>query len=104
MNTFKRIATKWGDLIDTDDFDENCFHSKRLCLFTKSISNIYDNFKITFRGKVFWIRAKEVPGWIPDLVEDVDDEELSVDDSLEEDEKNLDVENCDDRSDSIEVP
>nr|GEY59263.1 RNA-directed DNA polymerase, eukaryota [Tanacetum cinerariifolium] len=104
MNTFKRITTKWGDLIDIDDFDDNYFHSKRLCLFTKSTANIYENFKIIIRGKVFWIRAKEVPGWIPDLVEDLDDEELSADDIMDENEKNLDDENCNDRSDSDEVP
>ncbi|GJT86939.1 nucleotide-binding alpha-beta plait domain-containing protein, partial [Tanacetum coccineum] len=28
MNTFRRIATKWGDLIDVDDIDESYFHSK----------------------------------------------------------------------------
>ncbi|GKB92615.1 hypothetical protein Tco_0964887 [Tanacetum coccineum] len=93
LNTFKRIVTRWGNLIDTNDSDGNCFHSKRLCLFTKTISNIYENFKIIFRGKVYWIRAKEVPGWTPDLVEDSDEEELSDDDSLEEGMKNLESEN-----------
>ncbi|GJU71160.1 RNA-directed DNA polymerase, eukaryota, partial [Tanacetum coccineum] len=92
----------WGNLIDTNNSDGNCFHSKRLCLFTKSISNIYENFKIIFRGKVYWIRAKEVPGWTPDLVEDSDEEELSDDDSLEEGMKNLESEN--DCSNSFEVP
>ncbi|GJX77865.1 nucleotide-binding alpha-beta plait domain-containing protein [Tanacetum coccineum] len=38
LNTFKRIVTRWGNLIDTNDSDGNCFHSKRLCLFTKSTS------------------------------------------------------------------
>ncbi|GKA93953.1 hypothetical protein Tco_0815939 [Tanacetum coccineum] len=47
---------------------------------TRSISKYYENFKIIFRGKVYWIRAKEVPGWTPDLVEDSDEEELSDDD------------------------
>ncbi|GJW24938.1 hypothetical protein Tco_0038749 [Tanacetum coccineum] len=42
-------------------------------------SNSYVN-AIIFRGKVYWIRAKEVPGWTPDLVEDSDEEELSDDD------------------------
>ncbi|GKB85365.1 hypothetical protein Tco_0957637 [Tanacetum coccineum] len=93
LNTFKRIVTRWGNLIDTNDSDGNCFHSKRLCLFTKSISNIYENVKIIFRGKVYWIRAKEVPGWTPDQVEDSDEEELSDDDSLEEGMKNLESEN-----------
>ncbi|GJW58097.1 nucleotide-binding alpha-beta plait domain-containing protein [Tanacetum coccineum] len=27
-NTFKRIASKWGDLLHIDDQDENCFHSE----------------------------------------------------------------------------
>ncbi|GKA59911.1 nucleotide-binding alpha-beta plait domain-containing protein [Tanacetum coccineum] len=34
-NTFKRIAAKWGDLLDVDDQGESCFHSKRLCLFQR---------------------------------------------------------------------
>nr|GEW46201.1 nucleotide-binding alpha-beta plait domain-containing protein [Tanacetum cinerariifolium] len=28
-NTFSRIATKWGKLLDVDDQEETCFHSKR---------------------------------------------------------------------------
>ncbi|GKB72886.1 nucleotide-binding alpha-beta plait domain-containing protein [Tanacetum coccineum] len=43
--------------------------------------------------EVYWIRAKEVPGWTPDQVEDSDEEELSDDDSLEEGMKNLESEN-----------
>nr|GFB06373.1 nucleotide-binding alpha-beta plait domain-containing protein [Tanacetum cinerariifolium] len=35
-NTFKRVATKWGELLDIDDQDEMCFHSKRLCIYTIS--------------------------------------------------------------------
>ncbi|GKG46487.1 hypothetical protein Tco_0501333, partial [Tanacetum coccineum] len=57
---------------------------------------------IIFRGKVYWIHAKEVPGWTPDLVEDSDEEELSDDDSLEEGMKNLESEN--DCNNSFEVP
>ncbi|GKC19429.1 nucleotide-binding alpha-beta plait domain-containing protein [Tanacetum coccineum] len=52
-NTFKRIDEKWGELLDVDDQEENCYHSKRLCLYTKMHTNIYENFKIIFRGKVF---------------------------------------------------
>ncbi|GJW31132.1 hypothetical protein Tco_0051164 [Tanacetum coccineum] len=53
------------------------------------------------RYVVYWIRAKEVPGWTPDLVEDSDEEELSDDDSLKEGIKNLEYEN--DCSNSFEV-
>nr|GEU76956.1 RNA-directed DNA polymerase, eukaryota, reverse transcriptase zinc-binding domain protein [Tanacetum cinerariifolium] len=38
--------------------------------------NIFKTFKIIIKGKVFWIRAKEVSGWIPDFLdEDEEDEE-----------------------------
>nr|GFC26090.1 nucleotide-binding alpha-beta plait domain-containing protein [Tanacetum cinerariifolium] len=55
--------------------DEMCFHSKRLCIYTKSEMNIFEEFKIIFRGRDFWIRAKEAPGWVLDFMEENDDEE-----------------------------
>nr|GEU40815.1 RNA-directed DNA polymerase, eukaryota, reverse transcriptase zinc-binding domain protein [Tanacetum cinerariifolium] len=45
-NTFRRIAAKWGELLD--------------------------EFKVSHRGKVCWIRANETPGWVPDFVDDFD--------------------------------
>nr|GEV13927.1 RNA-directed DNA polymerase, eukaryota [Tanacetum cinerariifolium] len=75
-NTFKRNAAKWGELLDVDDQEEEGFHSKRLCIYSKSGTNIYENFKVILRGKVFLIRAKEVPGWVPEFVNDSDDDEL----------------------------
>ncbi|GKG62720.1 hypothetical protein Tco_0636451, partial [Tanacetum coccineum] len=35
-----------------------------------------ESFKIITQGKVFWIRANEVYGWVPDFV---DEEELDSD-------------------------
>nr|GFC99587.1 glucose-methanol-choline oxidoreductase, FAD/NAD(P)-binding domain protein [Tanacetum cinerariifolium] len=29
--------------------------------------------------KVFWIRAKEVPGWVPEFMEESDDESIFED-------------------------
>nr|GEX44098.1 glucose-methanol-choline oxidoreductase, FAD/NAD(P)-binding domain protein [Tanacetum cinerariifolium] len=78
-NTFKRIATKWGELLDIDDQDEMYFYSKRLCIYTKSEKNIFEEFKIIFHGKTFWIRAKEALGWDPDFMEENDDEEQNDD-------------------------
>nr|GEX05650.1 RNA-directed DNA polymerase, eukaryota [Tanacetum cinerariifolium] len=65
---------------NVDDQEESCFHSRRLCIFTKSHSNIFDSFKIAFRGKVYWIRAKEVSGWILEIMEVSDDDEQYVED------------------------
>nr|GEU76757.1 nucleotide-binding alpha-beta plait domain-containing protein [Tanacetum cinerariifolium] len=35
-NTFKKIADRWGKLLDVDDQEETWYHSKRLCIHTKS--------------------------------------------------------------------
>nr|GEX14165.1 hypothetical protein [Tanacetum cinerariifolium] len=69
MNTFRRIATKWGDLID-----------------------------------VFWIRAKEVPGWVSDLIEESEEEEQSDVGSLEGDNKINEDDLCGDNMDMADVP
>nr|GEV98146.1 nucleotide-binding alpha-beta plait domain-containing protein [Tanacetum cinerariifolium] len=68
-NTFKRIAAKWGELLD-----------------------------------VFWIRAKEVPGWVPDFLDDFNDEDQSDDGFKDGDPKVQDVGSCGDDSDVVEVP
>ncbi|GJY95770.1 RNA-directed DNA polymerase, eukaryota, partial [Tanacetum coccineum] len=66
-----------GRTLDFDDQEDLYFHSKRLCIYTKLRSNIFENFKIVYRGKVCWIRAKEVPGWVPEFLDDSDDESQS---------------------------
>ncbi|GKB13349.1 hypothetical protein Tco_0847272 [Tanacetum coccineum] len=70
----KKIANRWGDLIDFDDQEDNCYHSKRLCVHTKSGRSILENFKMVYRGKAFWVRASETVGWVPDFADDVDEE------------------------------
>ncbi|GJV61083.1 RNA-directed DNA polymerase, eukaryota [Tanacetum coccineum] len=50
-NTFNRIASKWGVLLDVDDQEDECFH--------------------------------KVPGWVPDFVEDDDEDNKSDDGSHE---------------------
>ncbi|GJS56306.1 RNA-directed DNA polymerase, eukaryota, partial [Tanacetum coccineum] len=102
-NTFNRIATKWGELLDIDDQDEMCFHSKRLCIYTKTEKNIFEEFKIIFRGKVFWIRAKEAPGWVPDFTDENDDEELNDEVSKEGELKIHEAGSCGEDSEVEEV-
>ncbi|GJX29081.1 nucleotide-binding alpha-beta plait domain-containing protein [Tanacetum coccineum] len=60
-NTFKKIASKWGEILDTEDQEEDGFYTKRLCIYSKFENNIYENFKVIFRGKetrkiVIWDR------------------------------------------------
>ncbi|GJU31529.1 RNA-directed DNA polymerase, eukaryota [Tanacetum coccineum] len=83
-NTFSRISSKWGELLYFDDQEEGYLHTKRICIKTKLSENIYESFKIIIRGKIFWIRAKEVSGWIPEF-EDDDDEDIHSDGEMSKD-------------------
>nr|GEV01160.1 nucleotide-binding alpha-beta plait domain-containing protein [Tanacetum cinerariifolium] len=53
--------------------------------------------------KFFWIRAKEVPGWVPDLIEESEEEEQSDVGSLEGDNKMNDDDLCGDNMDMADV-
>nr|GEX71936.1 putative RNA-directed DNA polymerase, eukaryota, reverse transcriptase zinc-binding domain protein [Tanacetum cinerariifolium] len=102
-NTFKCIASKWGELLHIDDQDDNCLYSKRLCINTKVGKNIMESFKIIFCGKVSWIRAKEVIGWVIEFLDESDDEHDSDDDFKEGDLKVADTGICGGESDVEEV-
>nr|GFB08208.1 nucleotide-binding alpha-beta plait domain-containing protein [Tanacetum cinerariifolium] len=83
-NTFKRIASRWGVFLSVDDQEDLCFHSKRLCVHTTNTRSKSEDIKIIFRGKVYWIRAKETPGWVPDFADAYGDEDS--DDAISNDE------------------
>ncbi|GJW91789.1 RNA-directed DNA polymerase, eukaryota, reverse transcriptase zinc-binding domain protein [Tanacetum coccineum] len=82
-----------------EDKDNLCLNSKRVCIKTRFKDNIFESFKIIVRGKVHWVRAKEVSGWVPDFMEDEDVED-------ESDEEIMDVgpkEGDDDEKDGAEA-
>ncbi|GJT54195.1 RNA-directed DNA polymerase, eukaryota [Tanacetum coccineum] len=72
-NTFIRIASRWGTLLNGEELEEDGFHSNRLCICTKMSTVLVESFKMVYRGKECWIRAIEVPGWVPDFKDDSDD-------------------------------
>nr|GEU54499.1 RNA-directed DNA polymerase, eukaryota [Tanacetum cinerariifolium] len=84
-NEFK-VDDKWGKLLDVDDQDETCFHSKRLYVYMKSGNSIREDFKIIHRGKIYWIRANETQGWVSDFTDESDDEDVN---SMDEEEEEL---------------
>ncbi|GKA12833.1 nucleotide-binding alpha-beta plait domain-containing protein [Tanacetum coccineum] len=58
-----------------------------------------------FRGKVFWIHAKEVPGWVPEFLDESDDDDDGSEDGFKDGEcKVQDGGSCGDDSDVVEVP
>nr|GEX07241.1 RNA-directed DNA polymerase, eukaryota [Tanacetum cinerariifolium] len=76
--TFSRIASKWGKFLDVDDQEDNCYHSKRICVYMKSGRSIKDEFNIIHRGKKYWICAVETAGWVPDFTKENDDDDHDV--------------------------
>ncbi|PWA92147.1 hypothetical protein CTI12_AA082720 [Artemisia annua] len=86
-NTFHRIASIWGTLLHVEDQEDGCFNRKRICINTNVNSNIFESFKVIYQGKVSWVRAKEIPGWVPDFVEE-NDEESDIEDEINGEEVN----------------
>ncbi|GJW56958.1 hypothetical protein Tco_0103689 [Tanacetum coccineum] len=79
----------WIDIEGIPLKGDGYLHSKRVCIKTTLVENIYESFKVIIQGKTFWIRAKEVSGWMPDFEEDIDqdsksDDELSNEGSFDE--------------------
>ncbi|GJU27859.1 RNA-directed DNA polymerase, eukaryota [Tanacetum coccineum] len=83
-NTFNKISSKWGGMLFEEDKENVCLNSKRVCIKTKLENNIFESFKIIVNRKVFWIRAKEVCGWVPDFLEDEEGEDESDDETLDD--------------------
>nr|GEX31906.1 nucleotide-binding alpha-beta plait domain-containing protein [Tanacetum cinerariifolium] len=70
-NTFNRIASRWGNLLNAKELEEGGYHSNRLCIRTK------------INMAVVWVRAIEVPGWVPDFEDDCDDDDFESNDGTQ---------------------
>ncbi|GJU30905.1 RNA-directed DNA polymerase, eukaryota [Tanacetum coccineum] len=62
-NSFRKIASLWGELVEWEDTDSKSLSVKHMCLKTKLDVCINDRWKIIVQGKVFWICAKEMDAW-----------------------------------------
>nr|GFC20059.1 nucleotide-binding alpha-beta plait domain-containing protein [Tanacetum cinerariifolium] len=69
-NTFSRIASRWGALLNGEELEEEGYHSNRICIRRKLKTVVFDSFKMVYRGMTCWVRAIEVPGWVPNFEED----------------------------------
>ncbi|GKE76825.1 nucleotide-binding alpha-beta plait domain-containing protein [Tanacetum coccineum] len=68
------MGSWWGTILNDEVLEEGYFHNNRLCICTKNKTAVFESFKLAYRGKVCWVRAIEVLGWVPDFEEDSDDE------------------------------
>nr|GEX97473.1 putative RNA-directed DNA polymerase, eukaryota, reverse transcriptase zinc-binding domain protein [Tanacetum cinerariifolium] len=69
-NTFSRIASRWGTLLNGEELEEEGYHINRICIRTKLKTIVFDSFKMVYRGMTCRVRTIEVPGWVPDFEED----------------------------------
>ncbi|GJY35856.1 RNA-directed DNA polymerase, eukaryota [Tanacetum coccineum] len=81
-NTFTKVVSQWGELMDVDDNQNSTLPFKRLCLKTKPYVIINDKIKIIIKCQIYWIRIKELDAWSPDF--DVDQEDNSSSDEESE--------------------
>nr|GEX27448.1 RNA-directed DNA polymerase, eukaryota [Tanacetum cinerariifolium] len=47
-------------------------------------SEATESFKMVYRGKTCWVRAIEVPGWVPDFEDDCDDDDFESNDGTQD--------------------
>nr|GEX54827.1 hypothetical protein [Tanacetum cinerariifolium] len=81
--SFAKITTKWGSMMEIEDALDVTFARKRLCIVTKQEDDILEKFKVIIQGKVFMVRAKELYAWTPIFKEDSTSEYYSDDESVQ---------------------
>ncbi|GJS98883.1 RNA-directed DNA polymerase, eukaryota [Tanacetum coccineum] len=106
-NTFQKIGSKWGEVMELEEDNVDLFARKRLCIKTNQADNILESFKIIVKGKVFRIRAKELFVWSPSFKKPPEVEHSTNDESVEEDIDNIvhdnNLNNLDEESDKDAV-
>ncbi|GJW13276.1 RNA-directed DNA polymerase, eukaryota [Tanacetum coccineum] len=80
-NSFRKIASLWGEIVEWEDSDSFALSNKPLCLKTKTDDYINERRKVIIQGKFYWIRAKELYPWTPSFIEDKHDTSSSDDES-----------------------
>lgn len=73
-------------------------------MHTKLDIVILENFKVIFCSKVYWIRAKEVPRWVPDFWDEEEDEDQSEHGFKGKEHNTHDAASSGEETDAVEVP
>ncbi|GKF58056.1 hypothetical protein Tco_0171593, partial [Tanacetum coccineum] len=84
-----KIVSQWGSLSDVEEVTDATVPFKKVCVVTKPSTIINDRLKIIVKGKVYWIRVKELEAWTPDFNNKFCKSSYSDEDSVEDDETDL---------------
>ncbi|GJU57997.1 RNA-directed DNA polymerase, eukaryota, partial [Tanacetum coccineum] len=81
-----KIVSPWGTLSDVDTADDDSLPYQKVCVATKVSTIINDRIKIIVKGKIYWIRIRELEAWSPEFEDEFCDTS-SIEESVRE-EKN----------------
>ncbi|GJY98272.1 RNA-directed DNA polymerase, eukaryota [Tanacetum coccineum] len=56
-----------GEIIDFEDTDISSLSFKKVCIKTKPRVSINEKLKVIVKGRIHWIRLKELQAWYPDF-------------------------------------
>ncbi|GJX76532.1 RNA-directed DNA polymerase, eukaryota [Tanacetum coccineum] len=92
-DSFKKICSRWGEVLFVDDTDSTNRFSIRLCLKSTHASLIFASIVATFKGVSHVIRVRELCSWTPNF---------NLDDMINEDEESVGTHNDNNDGDSLE--
>ncbi|GKB41257.1 hypothetical protein Tco_0886199 [Tanacetum coccineum] len=99
-NTFKKIASFWGVLVEWEDSVDDSLACKCICIRTKVAEPINERDKIIIRGNMNWIRSKELDTWEPNF--DEENVNSSSEDEFEDEEDKTYSEKQHNQTDAVE--
>ncbi|GKE62401.1 RNA-directed DNA polymerase, eukaryota [Tanacetum coccineum] len=80
-----KIVSQWGSLSGVEEASDATVPFKKMCVVTKPSTIINDRLKIIMKGKVYWIRVKELEAWTPNFNNEFYESSSSDEDSVEND-------------------
>nr|GEV55065.1 hypothetical protein [Tanacetum cinerariifolium] len=92
-DSFKKICSRWGEVLFVDDTDSTNRFSIRLCLKSSHVSLIFASIVVTFKGVSHVMRVRELCSWTPNF---------NLDDMDNEGEGSVGTHNDNDEGDSLE--
>nr|GEV68415.1 RNA-directed DNA polymerase, eukaryota, reverse transcriptase zinc-binding domain protein [Tanacetum cinerariifolium] len=75
-DNFKKICSRWGEVLFIDDTDSTNRFSIRLCLKSSHALLIFASIVVMFKGVSYVVRLRELCSWTPNFVlDDMDNKE-----------------------------
>ncbi|GJZ68542.1 RNA-directed DNA polymerase, eukaryota, partial [Tanacetum coccineum] len=80
-NTFAKIVSSWGELVEINDSDNSLLSCIRVCVKTRPHVLINDRIKIIIKDQLHWIAVKELEAWMPKFSTKEEEDSCSHDES-----------------------